>query len=377
MLLLLLLQVNVHLAFASFRRSDAGKPFKQADTRPAVWCRRSVHALLAYIADADITNGALEQQQQQQQQMVLPRKEYLYSRSRPYTYLDVYNFLRDRLRACWQELTVQHVSPHRASIETLEISFRFLVLSEEILAGTPGFDAVSNHGLMQTCLDKLMQGYEATRAFHSKRDAVAAAAAAATAAAPSSSSSNSSKGGEGMLLDLLVYSSPYEGEFWGFRLLMLLAQEASDTALVSLLQRLPQPLQQDPAVRFALAAYRSFKDLDLRRYVKLMRKGPYLLCLLLHKFLPYARARLLAALVLSRLAGGNRNPISSQRLSVLLGFDGEKGESERERQSCLSLSVSWCFSLSQPSFSSLSLTPTHLPSLSLCLCLLFDCPYIM
>ncbi|KAL8441684.1 hypothetical protein Emag_006976 [Eimeria magna] len=315
--------VNVHLAFASFRRSDAGKPFKQSDTRPAVWCRRAVHALLTYCADADLTNGA-SQQQQQQQQSLLPRKEYLYPRSRPYTYMDVYNFLRDRLRACWQELTVQHVSPHRASIETLEISFRFLVLSEELLAGTTGFDAVSNHGLMQTCLDKLMQGYEAARAFRSKRDATAAAAAAAAAATAAAAGRGLGGGlGPDELLDLLVFSSPYEGEFWGFRLLMLLAQEASDTALVSLLQRLPPQLQQDPSVRFSLSAYRAFKALDLRRYVRLMREGPYLLCLLLHKFLPFGRARLLAALVTGRLAGGTRNPISAQRLSVLMGFDGE------------------------------------------------------
>ncbi|XP_026190012.1 uncharacterized protein LOC34623658 [Cyclospora cayetanensis] len=308
--------VNVHLAFSSFRRSDAGKPFKQSDTRPAVWCRRAVHALLTYFADADLTNGCMQQQQQQQQ--CLPRKEYLYPRPRPYAYIDVYNFLRDRLRACWQELTVQHVSPHRASIETLEISFRFLVLSEELLAGTPGFDAVSNHGLMQTCLDKLMQGYEATRAFRSKRDAASAAATAAAAAGPAAAGLSATD-----LMDLLVYSSPYEGEFWGFRLLMLLAQEASDTAVVSLLQRLPQQLQQDPSVRFALSAYKAFKALDLRRYVRLMRGGPYLLCVLLHKFLPFARARLLAALVFNRLAGGSRNPISPQRLAVLMGFDGE------------------------------------------------------
>ncbi|KAL8433984.1 hypothetical protein ACSSS7_003469 [Eimeria intestinalis] len=314
--------VNVHLAFASFRRSDAGKPFKQSDTRPAVWCRRAVHALLTYCADADLTNGPPPQQQQPQP--VLPRKEYLYPRSRPYTYMDVYNFLRDRLRACWQELTVQHVSPHRASIETLEISFRFLVLSEELLAGAPGFDAVSNHGLMQTCLDKLMQGYEAARAFRSKRDATAVAAAAAAAATAAAAARGSGGGlGPDELLDLLVFSSPYEGEFWGFRLLMLLAQEASDTALVSLLQRLPPQLQQDPSVRFSFSAYRAFKALDLRRYVRLMREGPYLLCLLLHKFLPFGRARFLAALVTGRLAGGARNPISAQRLSVLMGFDGE------------------------------------------------------
>lgn len=305
-LLLLLIQVNVHLAFSSFRRSDAGKPFKQSDTRPAVWCRRAVHALLTYCADADLTNGSQEQQHQ-----VLPRKKYLYPRARPYTYMDVYNFLRDRLRACWQELTVQHVSPHRASIETLEISFRFLVLSEELLAGVPGFDAVSNHGLMQTCLDKLMQGYEASRALRSKRDTAAAAAAAATATE--------------QLLDLVIYSSPYEGEFWGFRLLMLLAQEASDTALVCLLQRLPRQLQRDPSVRFCLSAYRAFKSLDLRRYVRLMREGPFLHCLLLHKFLPFGRARLLAALVTGRLAAGARNPISTNRLAVLMGFDGESG----------------------------------------------------
>ncbi|KAL8440450.1 hypothetical protein Efla_005592 [Eimeria flavescens] len=309
--------VNIHLAFASFRRSDAGKPFKQSDTRPAVWCRRTVHALLTYCADADLTNGP-QQQDQQQQQVALPRKEYLYPRARPYTYADVYNFLRDRLRACWQELTVQHVSPHRAAIETLEISFRFLVLSEELLAGTPGFDAVSNHGLMQTCLDKLMQGYEAARVFRSKRDAAAAAAAAAAVRRMGAAGLEPDE-----LLDLLVFTSPYEGEFWGFRLLMLLAQDASDTALVSLLQRLPPQLQQDPSVRFSLSAYRAFKALDLRRYVRLMREGPYLLCLLLHKFLPFGRARLLAALVTSRLAGGARNPISTKRLSVLMGFDGE------------------------------------------------------
>ncbi|KFG43382.1 SAC3/GANP family protein, partial [Toxoplasma gondii p89] len=310
--------INPYLAVASFRRSDAGKPFHPISTRPAVWCRRTVHHLLTYSVDADLTNPVPGSTPSECSLSVAP-KPYLYSRQgRGYAFLDVYNFLRDRLRACWQHLTVQHVQKHRASIETLEISYRFLIFAEEQLASHPGFDRVSNQGLMQTCLDKLMHGYEAVRSFQARRDfhvylhRCREAAASHTAAA-----------GELALADILVYKSRYEGEFWGYRILSLMSSSGSERALVGILQRLPPDLLSHDCVRFALAAFAAFRSANVRRYVQLMRTGKFLCGVLMNKFANFARARALRNLVSNRLVHDEKHPITLERIRRLLGFDGE------------------------------------------------------
>nr|PIL97549.1 SAC3/GANP family protein [Toxoplasma gondii COUG] len=314
--------INPYLAVASFRRSDAGKPFHPISTRPAVWCRRTVHHLLTYSVDADLTNPVPGSTPSECSLSVAP-KPYLYSRQgRGYAFLDVYNFLRDRLRACWQHLTVQHVQKHRASIETLEISYRFLIFAEEQLASHPGFDRVSNQGLMQTCLDKLMHGYEAVRSFQARRDfhvylhRCREAAASHTAAA-----------GELALADILVYKSRYEGEFWGYRILSLMSSSGSERALVGILQRLPPDLLSHDCVRFALAAFAAFRSANVRRYVQLMRTGKFLCGVLMNKFANFARARALRNLVSNRLVHDEKHPITLERIRRLLGFDGEPDES--------------------------------------------------
>lgn len=39
--------------------------------------------------------------------------------SEKYNYVDVYNFLRDRFRSVWQDLTVQHCAKHRVKLIVL------------------------------------------------------------------------------------------------------------------------------------------------------------------------------------------------------------------------------------------------------------------
>lgn len=41
--------VNEHLAIKSFQRSDASKVFLPAETRPVIWCRRTVHNILQLV----------------------------------------------------------------------------------------------------------------------------------------------------------------------------------------------------------------------------------------------------------------------------------------------------------------------------------------
>lgn len=88
--------VNKHLAVKSFKRSDASKVFLPGDTRPVVWCRRTVHNILSLHAEADCST-------------TMP---WLFQRDEPYKFLDVYNFVRDRLRGVWTDLTVQHSLTH-------------------------------------------------------------------------------------------------------------------------------------------------------------------------------------------------------------------------------------------------------------------------
>ncbi|KEP64165.1 UNVERIFIED_CONTAM: hypothetical protein HHA_211700 [Hammondia hammondi] len=314
--------INPYLAVASFRRSDAGKPFHPISTRPAVWCRRTVHHLLTYSVDADLTNPVPGSTPSECSLSVTP-KPYLYSRQgRGYAFLDVYNFLRDRLRACWQHLTVQHVQKHRASIETLEISFRFLIFAEEKLATHPGFDRVSNQGLMQTCLDKLMHGYEAVRSFQARRDFHAFLQKCREAA-----TTHGAAAGDLALANILVYKSRYEGEFWGYRILSLMSSSGSERALVGILQRLPPDLLSHDCVRFALAAFAAFRSANVRRYVQLMRTGKFLCGVLMNKFANFARARALRNLVSNRLVHDEKHPITLERIRRLLGFDGEPDES--------------------------------------------------
>lgn len=41
--------VNRFLVVKSFQRSDANKIFKPEDVRPLVWCRKSIHNMLALV----------------------------------------------------------------------------------------------------------------------------------------------------------------------------------------------------------------------------------------------------------------------------------------------------------------------------------------
>eukprot|EP00922_Rhytidocystis_sp_ex-Travisia-forbesii_P065507 GHVS01097335.1.p1 GENE.GHVS01097335.1~~GHVS01097335.1.p1 ORF type:complete len:359 (+),score=122.87 GHVS01097335.1:79-1077(+) len=172
--------INPALAHKSFQRSDANKLFKPADTRPVVWCRRAVHAMLTHFLYADD----------------IPTPKYLYQKHQPtkqttttgssssstlpppptatgappavaygFSTADIYGFLRDRLRAVWQDLTVQHCTRHRAYMECLEISFRYLLASGELLCAhdRKSFDGVQHLSLLTTCLDKLLNGYTDVR----------------------------------------------------------------------------------------------------------------------------------------------------------------------------------------------------------------------
>lgn len=293
----------------------------------------------------------------------LERKLYLYSRNgKGYTFLDVYNFIRDRLRACWQHLTVQHAQKHRAYIETLEISFRFLVFAEEQLCGNPSFDRVSNQGLLQTCLDKLMHGYEAVRAFLSRKDINLIATKCLEEEHDAEGNGAEERGrGEGStqagwtLMDTVVWRSRYEGEFWGYRILCLLSSHGgSGTGVLSgVLQRLPPDLLGHRNVRFALEAFKAFAGGNIRRYVHLMRSsGDYLSSALMNKFANYVRATTLNMLVSNRLVNDARNPMTVERMKFLLGFDGETGKTSSPTAS--------------PSSRQLS---THSLNLTSCLCL--------
>ncbi|KAK6589238.1 hypothetical protein RS030_213320 [Cryptosporidium xiaoi] len=234
--------VNHHLAVKSFQRSDASRVFHKELVRSVMWCRMVVRRLIVYFIEAD-------------RQMF----GYLYYKNigfNNYRYIDIYNFLRDRLRAVWQDLTVQHANRHRGSIECYEISFRFLLLSEECLCNVKEFNSVQNGSLMSTCLGKLMSGYQdveySKKKFNELIDNLE-------------------------FMNILIYDSPYQAEFWSYRILTsmninLKNENSSDTRIIDIINSLNSRLSDNPLIKLALDIHCSFRLLNIVRYFRYFRK---------------------------------------------------------------------------------------------------------
>lgn len=230
--------VNEFLTVKSFQRSDASRVFHKELVRPVVWCRMVVRRLLVYFVEADRANLS-----------------YLYKRplGQEYKYIDIYNFLRDRLRAVWQDLTVQHATRHRASIDSFEVSFRFLLLSEECLCNLKEFNSVQNGSLMSTCLDKLMSGYMDVLYYRKK----------------------SSETGDSDFSRILVYDSPFQAEFWSYRILTSMSihiKDANDNRIMDIINAFSPEMIQHPLVKLSLGIHSSFRLVNIVRYFRYFRK---------------------------------------------------------------------------------------------------------
>ncbi|KAH8741438.1 hypothetical protein FG386_003285 [Cryptosporidium ryanae] len=234
--------VNQYLAVKSFQRSDASRVFHKELVRPVTWCRMVVRRLIVYFIEADRQAFS-----------------YLYYKNvgfNNYRYIDIYNFLRDRLRAVWQDLTVQHANRHRGSIECYEISFRFLLLSEECLCNVKEFNSVQNGSLMSTCLGKLMSGYQdveySKKRFNELMDSLE-------------------------FMNILVYDSPYQAEFWSYRILTSMSinfknENSSDTRIIDVINSLNPKFSDNPLIKLALGIHCSFRLLNIVRYFRYFRK---------------------------------------------------------------------------------------------------------
>ncbi|EZG43473.1 SAC3/GANP family protein [Gregarina niphandrodes] len=263
--------VNVHLAVKSFQRSDASKTFKPTETRSVVWCRRTVDMCLKLHGSADDPDAT---------------PIWLYQQGRKYRFLDVYNFLRDRFRGLWQDLTIQHSPTHQGNIEVLEISCRLLILAEELLADDPEFTSVQNNNLLSTCLDKLMASYEAVR--ETLRNSPSKHEWPVSSALQSNLDDHRLQ----ELKDILVYESPFEAEFWCYRILLCLSSQDSSSAL-HVMFKVPDSFKQNPLVRLATAAVNAFYGGNETRFFKFTPQAPPLLAILLNKYNDLARVRLL------------------------------------------------------------------------------------
>ncbi|POM84245.1 SAC3/GANP/Nin1/mts3/eIF-3 p25 family protein [Cryptosporidium meleagridis] len=231
--------VNEFLTVKSFQRSDASRVFHKELVRPVVWCRMVVRRLLVYFIEAD--------------RIFL---NYLYRKpqGQGYKYIDIYNFLRDRLRAVWQDLTVQHATRHRASIDTFEVSFRFLLFSEEYLCNLKEFNSVQNGSLMSTCLDKLMSGYLDVLYYRKK------------------SSSNLC---DSELSRILVYDSPFQPEFWSYRILTSMSikiKDANDNRIMDIINLISPEMIEHPLIKLSLGIHCSFRFVNIVRYFRYFRK---------------------------------------------------------------------------------------------------------
>ncbi|KAK2196404.1 bifunctional mRNA-decapping enzyme subunit 1/SAC3-GANP-THP3 [Babesia duncani] len=286
-------QVNDRLCLKSFQRSDASRIFKPEEVRPAIWCRRTVYNILCHFVDVDIV-----------------KKPYLLNKS--FSYLDVYNFLRDRLRSIWQDLTVQHCTKTRAYIESFEISIRFLIYSNEILFDNEEYDIAQNLGLLNTCLDKLMDGYLDVHAAISRNDIEAQAA---------------NRGEQWKhVAECLLYKSPHEAEFWSYRLLLLVPQLLihEGSIFCDVLKKIPQGLKSDPLILFGRRACLAAASGNCFRYFSMMRNPAHPLHgALLNRFSSCVRIVFLSQLVDYNMVLPNRNQMSVDTFAKLMGFDGE------------------------------------------------------
>ncbi|KAL3129176.1 hypothetical protein CHM_3g3570 [Cryptosporidium hominis] len=231
--------VNEFLTMKSFQRSDASRVFHKELVRPVVWCRMVVRRLLVYFIEAD--------------RIFL---NYLYRKpqGQGYKYIDIYNFLRDRLRAVWQDLTVQHATRHRASIDSFEVSFRFLLFSEEYLCNLKEFNSVQNGSLMSTCLDKLMSGYLDVLYYRKK---------------------SSSYLYDSELSRILVYDSPFQPEFWSYRILTSMSikiKDANDNRIMDIINLISPEMIEHPLIKLSLGIHRSFRFVNIVRYFRYFRK---------------------------------------------------------------------------------------------------------
>ncbi|KAH8583711.1 SAC3 GANP family [Cryptosporidium sp. chipmunk genotype I] len=231
--------VNEFLTIKSFQRSDASRVFHKELVRPVVWCRMVVRRLLVYFIEAD--------------RVYL---KYLYKKpqGQGYKYIDIYNFLRDRLRAVWQDLTVQHATRHRASIDCFEVSFRFLLLSEEYLCNLNEFNSVQNGSLMSTCLDKLMSGYLDVLYYKKKIG---------------------SDLYDSELSTILVYDSPFQPEFWSYRILTSMSikiKDANDNRIMDIINAISPEMIHHPLIKLSLGVHCSFRFVNIVRYFRYFRK---------------------------------------------------------------------------------------------------------
>ncbi|XP_953391.1 uncharacterized protein TA10145 [Theileria annulata] len=295
--------VNPKLTLKSFQRSDAFRTFKPEDVRPAFWCRRTIYYSLSHFVDADIN-----------------RKPYLMDK--PFGYIDVYNFLRDRLRSIWQDLTVQRCTKHRGYIESFEISIRFLIYSNELLSQNDEYDEKQNLVLLNTCLDKLMNGYDDVRASLGRVH-------------------GSNPLGDGKCLNLdnrlynlvlstLTYMSPHEAEFWSYRLLLLIPQiltPGSSATFCDTCQRMPVEIKRHPLVKYSISSCLAAVSGNVYLYFKLMNnpKCHPLQAALMNRFSSCVRIRFLFNISNFKLVKDSVNPLNYDTLTQLLGYEDLNG----------------------------------------------------
>eukprot|EP00375_Theileria_parva_P001717 XP_764392.1 hypothetical protein [Theileria parva strain Muguga] len=295
--------VNPKLTLKSFQRSDAFRTFKPEDVRSAFWCRRTVYYSLTHFIDADIN-----------------RKPYLMDK--PFGYIDVYNFLRDRLRSIWQDLTVQRCTKHRGYIESFEISVRFLIYSNELLSQNEEYDEKQNLVLLNTCLDKLMNGYDDVR--------VSLGRVHGTNAPGDGRLINLDNRLYNLVLSTLTYVSEHEPEFWSYRLLLLIPQiltPGSSATFCDTCQRIPKPIKNHPLVKYSISCCLAAVSGNAYLYFKLMNspKCHPLQAALMNRFSSCVRIRFLFNVANFKLVKDSVNPLNYETLTQLLAYEDING----------------------------------------------------
>ncbi|BAM41792.1 conserved hypothetical protein [Theileria orientalis strain Shintoku] len=217
--------------------------FVPGKVRPVVWCRRTVYYMLYHFVDADII-----------------KKPYLMNVK--FTYADIFHFLLDRMMSIVNDLKEQSCSKHRGYIECLEIIIRFLIYSNEILLDYEKYCPVTVFKFIRHCMKLLIISYKDV-------NKVIRIESQNLGEVQQADLDETSK----LVKEILVYQSPYEEEFWSYRLLLMVPNLVgkTNTTLTQLSSCVPAKFRDSEMVQVSLEACLAASLLNTIKYFEIMK----------------------------------------------------------------------------------------------------------
>uniref|UniRef100_A0A0G4H5B5 SAC3/GANP/THP3 conserved domain-containing protein n=1 Tax=Chromera velia CCMP2878 TaxID=1169474 RepID=A0A0G4H5B5_9ALVE len=209
------------------------EPDTQRPVRSLNWCRITIDWMLRHVLDYD------------------QYKEPEFTFERDQTFEDIYGYLRDRMRACLQDMKRQSGSfTSRAAQECREIALRFAILSDEFLCFTN-----SEAKNRKQTIDRIFEAVSALKDMYSKTERH-------FEANPTDDRTNP-----------LMWMSPFQAEMFSYFLIL------SCSSLVSSMdnyQRVPERLRNHPRIIFANLACRAVLTQNFALFMRLLKAADVL-----------------------------------------------------------------------------------------------------